>query len=155
MARKIEVEIIGDTSGLEKSFKKAEVSTKGLFSTLAKGTLVVEGTQKAVELATEAVKVGWDEWKDATKISAQTNAVLKSTHNAANVTAKGVDNLATTIIKKSGIDDEAVKSSENLLLTFTNVRNEAGQGNDVFNQATNRIADMSTALNQDFKSSSI
>src|SRR5262245_36676686 len=155
MARKIEVEIIGDTSGLEKSFSKASVSTKGLFGTLAKGTLVVAGVQKAVDLTTEAVKIGWDEWTEANKISAQTNAVLKSTGNAANVTAKDVDTLATSIMKKSGMDDEAIASGENLLLTFTNIRNETGKGNDIFNQTTAIMADMSTALGQDTKSSAL
>src|SRR5262245_4647841 len=155
MARKIEVEIIGDTSGLEKSFSKASVSTKGLFGTLAKGTLVVAGVQKAVDLTTEAVKIGWDEWTEANKISAQTNAVLKSTGNAANVTAKDVDTLATSIMKKSGMDDEAIASGENLLLTFTNIRNETGKGNDIFDQTTKIMADMSVALGQDTKSSAL
>ena len=36
----------------------------------------------------------------------------------------------------SGVDDEAIKSGQNLLLTFKDVKNEAGKGNDVFNQAT-------------------
>ena len=44
---------------------------------------------------------------------------------------------------KSGIDDEAIKSGENLLLTFKNVHNEVGKGNDVFDQATTAALDMS------------
>ena len=55
-------------------------------------------------------------------------------------------------MKKTGIDDEAIQSGENLLLTFTNIRNEAGKGNDVFNQATETMTDMSVALGQDMKS---
>ena len=39
-------------------------------------------------------------------------------------------------MNKSGIDDEAIQSGENLLLTFTDIRNEVGKGNDIFNQAT-------------------
>ena len=56
-------------------------------------------------------------------------------------------------MKKSGIDDEAIQSGENLLLTFTNIRNEAGKGNDIFNQATKATLDMSVALGKDMKSS--
>jgi phage-related minor tail protein len=63
--------------------------------------------------------------------------------------------LATAISNKTGIDDEAIQSGENLLLTFTNIRNETGKGNDVFNQATQTITDMSVALGQDMKSSAI
>ena len=46
-------------------------------------------------------------------------------------------------MKKSGVDDEAIQSGENLLLTFTNIRNEAGKGNDVFDQTTKAALDMS------------
>jgi hypothetical protein len=45
--------------------------------------------------------------------------------------------------------DEAVLSAENLLLTFTNI------GKDTFPEATKIVLDMSTALGQDLKSSSI
>jgi hypothetical protein len=50
--------------------------------------------------------------------------------------AKQVGNLATAISNKVGIDDEAIQSGQNLLLTFKNIRNEAGKGNDIFNQTT-------------------
>ena len=86
---------------------------------------------------------------------AQTNAVLKSTGGAANVTAKEVSSLAESLMQKSGVDDEAIASGENLLLTFTNIRNEAGKGNDIFNQATGVMLDMSVALGQDMKTSAI
>jgi hypothetical protein len=52
------------------------------------------------------------------------------------VTAKQVDQLANSMMMKTGIDDEAIKSGENMLLTFTNIRNEVGKGNDIFNQTT-------------------
>ena len=89
------------------------------------------------------------------KVTAQTNAVLKSTGGIANVTQKQIEDLGTSIMRKSGMDDEAVKSAENLLLTFTNVRNEAGKGNDVFSQATKITADLSVAFGKDLNSSAI
>lgn len=92
---------------------------------------------------------------EAQKVGAQTAAVLKSTGGAANISAAAIGNLATAISNKTGIDDEAIQSNENLLLTFTNVRNEVGKGNDVFNQATQAVTDMSAALGQDGKSSAI
>ena len=45
-----------------------------------------------------------------------------------------------------------IASGENLLLTFTNIRNEAGKGNDIFNQATTATLDMSVALGTDMTS---
>jgi hypothetical protein len=87
-----------------------------------------------------------DAFKESQAAMAQTNAVLKSTGGAANVTADDVLNLAAKLRDMSGADDEAIQASENLLLTFTKVRNETGRGNDVFNQATGAILDMATSM---------
>lgn len=95
------------------------------------------------------------EAREAEKALAQTEAVIKSTGGAANVTAGHVQELANQISLKSGIDDEAIQSGENLLLTFKRIRDEAGKGNDIFSQSTQVITDMSVALGQDLKSSAI
>lgn len=92
---------------------------------------------------------------ESNKVAAQTEAVVKSTGGAAKVSAKQISALADSISRKTGVDDEAIQSGENLLLTFTKVRNEAGKGNDIFNQATETITDMSAALGQDTKASAI
>lgn len=155
MARKLEVEIVGDASSLKRALGQANSGFKGSIGQWVKGGLVLGGTQKAMELLTGAVKGGISEWQESQKVTAQTNTVLKSTGGVAKVSAKHVDTLATSIMKKSGIDDEAVASGENLLLTFTNVRNEVGKGNKIFDRATVLAADMSTALGQDLKSSNI
>jgi phage-related minor tail protein len=93
-----------------------------------------------------------DESRKITNLTAQ---VIKSTGGAANVSAKQVGDLAAAIAKKTGVDDEAIQSGENLLLTFTNVKNVVGSGNDIFNRATKVITDMSVALGQDTSSSAI
>lgn len=86
---------------------------------------------------------------------AQTGAVLKSTGGAAGVTATQITKLADSIEKKSMLDAEAIQSGQNLLLTFTNIKNGVGKGNDVFNQTTQIMADMATAMGSDPKSSAI
>jgi phage-related minor tail protein len=101
------------------------------------------------------LKAGISEFTQSTKVAAQTAAVIKSTGGAANVTAKHVDSLATSIMKYSGIDDEAIKSGENMLLTFKNIRNEAGKGNDIFDQSTKILTDMSVALGGDASKNAI
>jgi hypothetical protein len=85
------------------------------------------------------------EAREAQKVGALTNQVIKTTGGVANVTAKHVGNLATAISNKAGIDDEAIQSGANLLLTFKNVRNEAGKGNKVFDRATKAAVDLSAA----------
>jgi phage-related protein len=105
--------------------------------------------------AIAVMKTGFDEAQESAKVMAQTEAVLKSTGQAANVTAKDVTGLAESLSHMSGVDDEAIQSGENLLLTFTRVRNEVGAGNDVFNQATRAALDMSVAMGTDLQSSAL
>src|SRR4051812_20995055 len=167
MARKIAVEIVGDSRSLERAFKRSAAGAskfdkqigkggKGgrVFGGLAKGAGLLTGALGVGGL-TSAAKASFDEMAQGQRVAAQTAAVLKSTRGAANVTAGDVDKLATSLMNKSGVDDEAIKSGENLLLTFTNIRNGVGKGNRIFDQATGTILDMSTALGQDTKSSAI
>ncbi len=86
------------------------------------------------------------QFEDSEKVARQTDAVLKSTGNSANVTADQVADLAGALSAKSGIDDEVIQSGENMLLTFTNIKNEAGAGNDVFNQASSTLLDMAASM---------
>ena len=50
------------------------------------------------------------------------------------------------MLKKTGIDDEATQAAENWLLTFTNIRNEVGKDNKIFDRATTATADLATAM---------
>jgi hypothetical protein len=92
--------------------------------------------------------------RESNKIARITAQAIKSTGGAANVTAGQVGKLAEAISNKTGKDDEAIQSGQNLLLTFTNIRNETGKGNDIFNQASQAIVDMTAALNNGEVSSS-
>jgi phage-related protein len=99
-----------------------------------------------------AVKFGKDSiaaYQESAKVGAQTNAVIKSTADVSGVSAKHVGDLASTIRNYSGIEDEAVQSGENMLLTFKNIRNGVGPANQIFDQATTTLADMSAALGKD------
>jgi hypothetical protein len=160
MARKIAVEIVGDASSLERAFKKSERSAQRFNQDMSRqgrgGSRVFGGLTKAVGFATAGLGVAglagaahaaFAEMQNAQQVSAQTEAALKSTGRAANVTAKHVDELADAMLNKSGIDDEATKTAENMLLTFTKVRNEVGKGNRIFDQATSAVADMATRMN--------
>lgn len=96
--------------------------------------------------------VATEEFSNFTTVAATTNAILEATGSAAHVTAAGVAALATELEHKTGIDDEQIKSAENVLLTFRAVRNEVGTGNDVFNRATRSAADLSKVFGQDVAS---
>ena len=171
MARtgRVRVFFDGDTSRLDRATGHAERRVRR-FGTATQSASLVAGRSFGY-LARRAVAAGaavtgtygafailrqsFGEFEESLKATRQTEAVLKSTGNAANITAKEVANLADAISLKAGIDDEAIQKSENLLLTFRDVRNEVGQGNDIFNQATTAVVDMSVAMDKDLKSTSI
>lgn len=79
---------------------------------------------------------------ESQKVSKQTEAIIKATGSAAGMTSKDISDLANSLSLKTGIDDEAIQSSMNLLLTFKQVRNETGKGNDIFNRATQAALDL-------------
>jgi hypothetical protein len=85
------------------------------------------------------------EAREAGKTGRLTANAIKVTGGAAKVTTKQVEDLAEAISNKTGIDDEQVQAGANLLLTFKNVRNELGKGNDVFSQATGYAQDLAAA----------
>jgi phage-related protein len=138
----------------EKGFAKVSGEVKGLHSHM-KGLITLGAGLLAGGGLIDFLKGSVSEGIESQKVGAQTTAVIKSTGGAAHVTAKQFSDLATQISLKTGIDDEQIQSSENMLATFTNVRNEVGKGNDIFSQATSVITDMSVALGQDSKNSAI
>jgi hypothetical protein len=151
------VDFVANTRDLSRNLKQVEnrsSSLKASLKSVGKTGALAAGAA-GVGALVYTLKTGISEYMETQKVAAQTNAVIKSTGGVANVSAKEVDDLATAIMKKTGIDDEAIASGENLLLTFTNIRDEVGKGNDIFTQATGIMTDMSVALGQDMKQSAI
>jgi hypothetical protein len=79
---------------------------------------------------------------EAQKVQKGVEASIKSSGGAANVTAKEIDKFASTMQFKVGIDDEAIKKSQTLLLAFRAVKNESGKGNKIFNRASVAMLDL-------------
>jgi hypothetical protein len=88
-------------------------------------------------------------------VVAATAAVIKSTGNAAHISVDGLKTMAGQLETLSGVDEELILHGENVLATFTRVRNEVGKGNDIFNQATQAALNMSVALGEDLQSANI
>ncbi|HYT30235.1 MAG TPA: hypothetical protein VEN82_05620 [Actinomycetota bacterium] len=121
------------------------------FSTVGHvGVLAFGGIATA---ATLYGKQAFDAGVKSSQVSGQIVAGLTATHDASGMTAAGIDSLATSIQNYSGIQGVAVKAGESMLLTFRNVRNEAGKGNDIFTQATKTVADLSAKTGKDMTSS--
>lgn len=92
-----------------------------------------------------SLKNFYDEARESQKVGATTAQIIQQTGGAAKISADEINKLAERISNKTGIDDEAIQSSANLLLTFKNVRNEVGAGSDIFNRATAAAQDMAAA----------
>jgi len=154
-------DLVGRDLSASKAFKdvgdsadRAGKSGENFGSLVSKGLKLAGGALLGAGLI-EGFKSLYDAAAESAKIGRLTEQVIKSTGGAAGISAKQVGDLATAISKKTGVDDEAIQSGANLLLTFTNVRNEVGKGSDIFNQATGIITDMSVALGQDTSSSAL
>lgn len=146
-----------DLNKVDKSMQQTEKRSSRLGSSLKSGLKVgaaAAGTALAGGLA-YGLKQSIVEAREAGKVTRQTEAVIRSTGGAANVTAKELGDLSQAISNKTAIDDEQIQSAGNLLLTFKDIRNEAGKGNDIFNQTTKAVVDLSVAMGQDTKSSAI
>lgn len=114
------------------------------FGTLAKASMVGAGAA-AIKFGVDSVKA----FSEAQDVMVQTNAVLKSTKGVAGVTADQVRELAKAWQSQSKYSDESVQSAENILLTFTSINAK------VFPQTLEAVLNISTALGQDLKTSSI
>src|SRR3990172_8452899 len=86
---------------------------------------------------------------ESQKVIAQLEAVLKSTKGTAGLTKTQLLDMAAAFQKVTTFSDEAVLSTGNVLLTFTQIKGPLMQ------QATQAVLDMSTALGTDLQGSAI
>ena len=116
---------------------KMSAATKSLIG-LGVATLGITSIGAAFgDMVTEA--------REAEKVGKTTEQIIKATRGAAKVSADQLGAFVGNLSEKVGMDDELIQSGANLLLTFKNVRNEVGAGNDVFNRATAAAVDLSAA----------
>jgi hypothetical protein len=158
--RRLEVVIVGDAQGAKDAFNDTEKGSEGLADKMKSalggaGVAVAAGAVAGLAGIGVALKGAYEAAVESQKISNETERVIRTTGSAANITADQVGDLAGHLSDLTGIDDEVVQGAENLLLTFTNVKNEVGEGNDVFSQATGLALDMSTALGTDASGAAI
>jgi len=107
------------------------------------GTAIIGIATGAFSLLTGTVKDLVSAGEDAQVTESQTVAVLKSTHGAAGMTAKAIEELATKYMRLTGVDDDVIQGAENILLGFTHI------GKQVFPQATQAALDLSQRFGVD------
>jgi uncharacterized protein YdbL (DUF1318 family) len=80
------------------------------------------------------------------RINAQTAQTIQSMGNSANISAEGIQKLAGSLENLTATEAETIQEGTNLLLTFKNITNQAGAGNDIFNQTAGIMVDLARAM---------
>lgn len=101
----------------------------------------------------EFIGTGIREYSDAENATAQLNAGLISTGNVAGLNVKSMTDLAASIQAYSGQTDDSIMKTEQILQTFTNIRNVGAD--KIFDRTTKAAADMAAKLGGDASSQAI
>lgn len=146
-----------DSKGITKAiqqFKKLEGGTqksafvvKNLENNMGKAFKSLAMVGAGAALAGGAIaKVLLSQAYEAKKVTAETNAIIAATGGAARISASGVAALSEKLSMQIGVDDELIQKSANLLLTFKQVQNVQGEGNDIFSQAVTLAQDLGSVF---------
>ncbi len=147
-ARIFKVKLIGDSKDAEMAFKRLGMTAKEQSGQISKSMSGLNNALKigGAVLAIRSISNGLSSFTNAAyesqKVTAQTAAIIQSTGGAAGVTASFISDLSRSLSEQVGIDDELIQKSMNLLLTFKQVQNQAGEGNDIFTQAAKTALDL-------------
>jgi hypothetical protein len=155
--------VAADIDNVDGKIKKIDKSSKATEKSSAKVAgrwkqLGAAGKVGAAGAAALGLKLGKDalaEYREAYKVGKQTNAVIEATGGVAGLSAKHVGDLAESISNKTAVDDEEIQKASNMLLTFKQIRNEAGKNNAVFDRATAAAVDLSASGFGSIKSASV
>lgn len=137
--------------GLDKSARSMDSTRKssgGLKSALggvSRSMLGLGGAAVGILGVGAAFSSVSSEYQEAAKVGALTANVIQSTGGVAGITAGHVNDLAGSISMKTAVDDEAVQTGANLLLTFDKIRNGVGKNADIFDRATAAAVDLSAS----------
>ena len=127
--------------------EKFKATASGVFA----GNLMVTGLNAIKSAIGGAIQ----DAQEYEKLLNQTAAVIASTGNVAGISVKSLKDHASQLESIAAVDENVILHGENVIATFTNIRNVAGKGNDVFDQTTKAALDLSAALGQDMQSSAI
>ena len=146
MAESLTIKINGDTKDFQKAVKGIESQTaklqEDLSSIAQKASIAFAGLSATVGglIAT---------YRTQEQAEKKLETVLRSTGEAAGLTAQELKDMAAGLQNVSTFGDEAIIEAQSLLLTFTKI------GKDVFPTATETILNMSAAMGTDLRSSTV
>jgi hypothetical protein len=155
---------LGDSKSLAKASGRAEKSLGGVdkkargagkgmgvmsggvarLGLLLGGAVLIGGAKKAIARAEEMGSA-----------YAATEQIIKTTGGSANLTGAQIKGMAKEMSLKTGVDKASIIEGQNLLLTFKNIREETGAGNDIFSRASEIMLDFSAVMKTDAKSAAL
>jgi hypothetical protein len=142
MAINIRIGTAFDPKGLNQA-QQALNKIQGNFRNLGRN-FVIAGA--AFASATAVITKSAQALSRIESINAQTAQTIKSMGNAANVSAGQVEELANKLEAMTATEAESIQEGANLLLTFRNISDQFGEGNDIFTQTTEIMVDMARVL---------
>ena len=150
----------GEDRGATKAFRSVDDAAENTGSKLAQlgskiSPAVAAASAAVVAGVGFAMKSAFDAATESAIVARETERVIQTTGASAWTTADQIGDLSSSISNLTGKDDELIQSNANLLLTFAKVRNEVGEGNDIFDRAVGLSLDLSVALGTDASSASI
>lgn len=148
LARAVVV-LSGDDSELDKALSDAERKMQKVGESLGKigATLTSRLTLPLLGIGALAAK----EFGESADAIARMDAVLRASGGAAGVTADHIKELASQLAKVTTFQDNVTISAASMLLTFQNVRNEVGQGNDIFDRTIKVSQDLAALMGGDLQ----
>jgi cytochrome c556 len=132
------------SNAIESMEKKAK-SLDQQFNDLVKGSIAAFGAMEAYNYLKGTVAA----FDEAEQASAQLDATLRSTGNAANLSREALDAQAQSLSEMTRFDDDAVTGAQSLLGTFTNIKDT------VYMDAIPAIADLATKMGTDLNGATI
>lgn len=148
---KLGILITGDNAQALKALKGVEHGLEGVdkkADQAKKSSIGFGDAMKGVALGA-GIKFAIGEYEEAEVTARATAQAIKSTGNAAEISAAQQEKMVDSLSKVAAIDDEVIASGANMLRTFTNVKGEA------FEPTLKAAADLSTVMGTDLNSSVI
>lgn len=133
-ARDMGVKVSGASDNMAHKSRAASDTVSRTMSSAA-GNVIASFSQELTSRVTGFFSGMVSEAREAEKVSRSTAQGIATIGASSWTSVEAISALSESISNKIGVDDELIQSSANLLLTFKDIRNVAGENNAVFDRA--------------------
>jgi hypothetical protein len=135
------VKFLADASAINHEVDKLATKTGSKIKSFAKGAAAALGTVFVAKQVGDWI----DQAQEADKVNAKLEKSMKNAGDATGAWAKHAEDLADSMQRKIGVDDEVIKSAQTILTTFHGISGTLKDQPDLFDRATKAAADLSSA----------